>query len=85
MTQYTTITSKGQLTIPASFRQELGLKPGKKIAVSLVAGAITIQEQTTLDALRPQLHEQMRKKGTTGALAGNGAGFTAHVKKKYAS
>ncbi|MCL2024855.1 MAG: AbrB/MazE/SpoVT family DNA-binding domain-containing protein [Coriobacteriia bacterium] len=84
MTQYTTITSKGQLTIPVSFRQELGLKPGRKIAVSLTAGVITIREQTALDTLRPQLHEQMQKKGTLETSAESGAGFTAHVKEKYA-
>ena len=32
MAQHSTLTSKGQITIPLSVRQKLGLKPGDKLA-----------------------------------------------------
>jgi AbrB family looped-hinge helix DNA binding protein len=35
MLQTTTITSKGQVTIPAYFRQQLGLQAGQKVSFSL--------------------------------------------------
>lgn len=35
MLQTTTITSKGQVTIPAYFRQQLGLQVGQKVKFSL--------------------------------------------------
>ena len=34
MLQTTTITSKGQITIPAYFRQQLGLQAGQKVQFS---------------------------------------------------
>lgn len=33
---YATMTSKGQLTIPKNVRDELGLKPGDKIVLTVV-------------------------------------------------
>jgi AbrB family looped-hinge helix DNA binding protein len=78
------MTSKGQLTIPAQFRQELGLRPGEKIAVSLVDGVISIGNQPTIDELRPLIREQMRERGTLGIPYKNGDGWEAHVKERYA-
>jgi AbrB family looped-hinge helix DNA binding protein len=33
--QYTTMTRKGQITVPAAIRKALGLKVGDKVAISL--------------------------------------------------
>jgi len=36
MTDATTLTSKGQVTVPREIRQRMGLKPGDKITFSLL-------------------------------------------------
>lgn len=38
MEQITTVTRKGQITIPAEIRRALGIEEGDKIAVSLLEG-----------------------------------------------
>jgi AbrB family looped-hinge helix DNA binding protein len=38
-----TITSKGQVTIPAEMRKILGLAPGKQVAFQLEDGHITLE------------------------------------------
>lgn len=38
MEQLTTVTRKGQITIPAEIRRQLGIEEGDKIAVSIMAG-----------------------------------------------
>ena len=40
--QTSTITTKGQVTIPAEMRRKLGLSPGDRIAFELVDGAIRL-------------------------------------------
>jgi AbrB family looped-hinge helix DNA binding protein len=40
----TTLTSKGQVTIPKEIRDELGLKPNDKIRFSLNNGRVTLQK-----------------------------------------
>ena len=37
MTDATTLTSKGQVTVPGEIRQRMGLKPGDKITFSLLS------------------------------------------------
>ena len=43
MARFTTLTSKGQVTIPKEIRQELGLKPSDKIMFSLENGRVTLR------------------------------------------
>lgn len=38
----TSVTSKGQVTIPLKIRQELGIRKGSKVAFSLVDGLIQL-------------------------------------------
>jgi len=42
MNGYTTITQKGQITLPARLRKELGLKPYKKVRVEKGKGYIKV-------------------------------------------
>lgn len=42
MEQLTTVTRKGQITIPAEIRRQLGIEEGDKIAVSIMAGQADI-------------------------------------------
>jgi AbrB family looped-hinge helix DNA binding protein len=43
MRSVTTLTSKGQVTIPKAIREELGLKPHDKIAFSVKDGVVTLR------------------------------------------
>ena len=43
MSRVTTLTSKGQVTIPTEIRDELGLKPADKIMFSLEDGNVTLR------------------------------------------
>jgi antitoxin PrlF len=54
MNQYSKITSKGQTTIPAEIRAELGVGPGDRLEfVSGTNGQVTIRKaQSGLEALR---------------------------------
>jgi AbrB family looped-hinge helix DNA binding protein len=51
-----TVSSKGQLVIPASIREELGITPGTKVALS-VEGNRVIVEPDTVEAKIRRLHE----------------------------
>lgn len=46
-----TLTSKGQATVPAEVRHELGLKPGDKIAFEIHDHKVTIAKAEPLDYL----------------------------------
>ncbi len=48
-----TISTKGQLVIPAEIREKLGLKPGAKVAVTLEGTKIVVQP---VAALIEELH-----------------------------
>lgn len=57
-----TVTSKGQVTIPKTIRDRLGIKPGTKVAFSLdKEGRAFIQ---TEEAARPQPSRFERLRGT---------------------
>lgn len=51
MSGATTLTSKGQVTLPQQIRQRLGLRSGDKIAFTLLADGTVILRPKTL---RPQ-------------------------------
>jgi AbrB family looped-hinge helix DNA binding protein len=55
--QKATITSKGQLTIPKQVREQLGLKPGDRLAFDLDGDAILlrVEKRRTLEELRGSL------------------------------
>lgn len=57
----TTLTQKGQATIPAEVRQELDLHPGDKVAFEKVGGRICLKKVEPFDY---EYH-----KGLTGTLS----------------
>jgi AbrB family looped-hinge helix DNA binding protein len=52
MLQMTTMTSKGQVTIPKRMRQTLGLKPGSDVAFDLVNGQVVVKKAGKLGKSR---------------------------------
>jgi AbrB family looped-hinge helix DNA binding protein len=63
---YTTITSKGQITLPAPLRRDLGLVPGQRLAVRRVGGHIEITAPRGIEALRDEIRRQATAAGTWG-------------------
>ena len=52
MTFSTTITVKGQMTLPAAFRRKLGIKPGERLLVNLKGNTVTVQKDDWQASLR---------------------------------
>jgi len=66
MTYSTTLTSKGQMTVPAAFRKKLGLKPGEQVLVEMRGNEVIIQKNNWLENLRRVQEENrlyMKKRG----------------------
>ncbi len=53
--QISTVTSKGQITIPTELRKKVGIKPTDKVIFSLVNGQILISKLATIDSLYGKL------------------------------
>jgi AbrB family looped-hinge helix DNA binding protein len=49
---FTSVTRKGQITLPAEIRRSLGIKEGDKVAVSLVSGPDNEQPLAILKPVR---------------------------------
>lgn len=84
MSYTTTVTSKGTITIPASFRKKFGIKTGMTIQISEnKAGRLELIRSPTLEEVRALNRAHFKNKGVTPASYKSGDGFTAHVKEKY--
>jgi AbrB family looped-hinge helix DNA binding protein len=83
--KYTTITGKGQVTIPASIRRTYGLIPGRKLAVGVQDGRIFIDPPGSIQSVRGLLKAEMQRQGTAGISAQSGDGWAAYVGEQYDS
>lgn len=64
-----TISSKGQITLPAEFRRQLKLREGDKITIVKRANSIEIRPSTydqELNELRARIEKEVRAKGLWG-------------------
>jgi AbrB family looped-hinge helix DNA binding protein len=48
----TTVTSKGQVTLPAAFRRKLGIKPGERLKVELQGDSVVVHKDDWLSSLK---------------------------------
>jgi len=74
---YSTITSKGQITLPSSLRRKLGLNAGLRVGMREVDGRIVIDPPQDLDAVRARAQAEMRAAGTWGAPVSPSDGWRA--------
>jgi len=79
---YSTITTKGQITLPASWRRQLNLESGQKVAMREVDGAIIIDPPQRLANLRMRARAEMEAAGTWGMEASADQGWVAAVADK---
>jgi AbrB family looped-hinge helix DNA binding protein len=85
MTSYTTITEKGQITLPVEIRKFLNLTPGKKLKITIEDDHISITKPIDIKEVRQILKAEMIRSGTEdhSAKPQSGDGWTSHVKEKY--
>ncbi len=91
MTFYSTVTSKGQITLPASIREKMNLKAGQKVSITQEDnGKVNIQVSPSIEDIRAQLQVNLQKKGFTPEKLRkiaeeykSGDGFTSYIEEKY--
>ncbi|MDR3070673.1 MAG: AbrB/MazE/SpoVT family DNA-binding domain-containing protein [Propionibacteriaceae bacterium] len=83
MTHTSTITSKGQVTIPAEIRREFGFNPGQLVTFRVEEGNVLIEPPPRLEEVRARLQSEMKRKGTWGIPYTSGDGWKAAVREKY--
>ena len=49
---YTTVSSKGQMVIPAAIREELGIEPGTRVAVCREGARVILEPESLAAKLR---------------------------------
>ena len=77
MTAHSTVTAKGQTTIPGRIRKALRIKPGDRLEYSLEGDRATIRVHPGLRALRGTLASQ-KGKGMTFDQIREAAARAAH-------
>lgn len=79
-----TLTSKGQATIPAPIRKKLGLKPGRKILFEDRNNQVVIKKILSLSELQGSLKPKRKiKYSDKKADAAIGKMFAEEYRKKY--
>lgn len=76
---YTTITSKGQITLPAEARRALNLRAGQKVAVSVEDGRLVIEAPRGIADVRARIRAEAEERGTWGAIPRAGDGWAARA------
>jgi AbrB family looped-hinge helix DNA binding protein len=64
---FTTVSSKGQMVIPASIREAMGIEPGTRVVVRQEGDRVILEPQTLAAKLR--IIKQLRG-STAGGLSG---------------
>ena len=91
MKYFTTITEKGQITLPAAIRQRWQVSAGQKIQVSLRPnGDVMVEPLVNADTLRQETQRYLTGQGYTPNMLRemaesyqNGRGISTHLEKKY--
>lgn len=78
-TTYTTITAKGQITLPAEARRKLGLHAGQRVAVRIDGDQLVIDLPSDIAAVRARIRAEAESRGTWGVVPHAGDGWTARV------
>ena len=74
---FTTVSSKGQIVIPAAIRESLGIEPGTRVAIRLEGDELILRPQTQ-DATR-RLIEKL-----CGSTAGGFSMCDALIEERHA-
>ena len=81
---YTTITSKGQITLPVEARRALGLKPGQKVAVHVEGDRLVIDAPHDIAQIHTRLRHEAEQQGTWRLKPVSGDGWEAQAEARDA-
>ncbi|MDR1426530.1 MAG: AbrB/MazE/SpoVT family DNA-binding domain-containing protein [Bifidobacteriaceae bacterium] len=80
---YSTVTSKGQITLPVDFRRALSLEPGLRVAITLDGDRVVISGPPKIDATRAALRRAAEAAGTWAKPYQAGDGWRAAVQGNH--
>lgn len=78
---YATMTSKGQITLPAAARRALGLHKGHRVEIRIEGESIVIDAPRDLHAVRAKIREEAEDRGTWNRVPVSGDGWAARVEE----
>lgn len=78
-TAYTTITAKGQITLPAEARRALGLRAGQRVGVRVDGDHLVIDRPGDIAAVRARIRAEAESRGTWGAVPRAGDGWAVRA------
>jgi len=78
-TMYATITSKGQITLPAAARRALGLRQGQKVGLRIEEDSLVIEAPRGIEAVRAVIRAEAEARGTWGTIPTSNEGWAARV------
>ncbi|MCL2483691.1 MAG: AbrB/MazE/SpoVT family DNA-binding domain-containing protein [Propionibacteriaceae bacterium] len=82
---YATVTSKGQVTLPAELRRLLGIQPGQTIGFRTDGQRVTVETSTSVEDVRTTLEEATRQNGTWGQTSSTPPAWRATAVERYAN
>lgn len=80
---YATVSTKGQVTIPAEIREALHISPGRRVGFRMDGDQVSLEVPTTVEEVRTMLQAAMKANGTQSLPYQNGDGWAVHVKETY--
>lgn len=78
-TSYTTITAKGQITLPVEARRALGLRAGQKVSVRVVGDHLVIDPPSDIAEVRDRIRAEAESQGTWGVVPHAGDGWSTRA------
>lgn len=76
---YATITSKGQITLPAAARRALGLHEGQRVGIRIEGDSLVIDRPGNIESVRATIRQEARERGTWGRVPLAGDGWAARA------
>jgi AbrB family looped-hinge helix DNA binding protein len=69
--EYSTVTRKGQVTLPVELRRHLGVEPGQRVGFRAEGNHVVIEPAPSLDHARARLQSEAKSAGTWNAHQDN--------------
>ena len=80
---YATVTSKGQVTLPAELRRALGIEPGQTVSFSVSDDHAIMEVPPSVEDVRAMLEGSARRNGTWGKVSDISSAWREAAVKRY--
>ena len=81
---YATVTSKGQVTLPAELRRALGIKPGQTVGFRQDGDHTIMEAPASIEDVRAMLERSARRNGTWGTTSDVPPAWQEAAVRRYA-